>query len=116
MSMRNKYGSAYVTAVGLLEAPSTDFVTVNDSHLAFVWEAPFTLDITDADPDIQFYILQENLTNSIVNVSEPGDFLFPNLAVPVIFSVSAWNVVGPGEIASATHQPCLLTAGECSET
>ena len=97
---------------GLLDAPSTRFVPINESYLSFEWKAPFTLDITDVDPDIQFYTFQESLTGISVNVTEVGDFVFPTVAVTVEFSVSAWNVVGEGATASATHQPCTLSEGE----
>lgn len=96
---------------GLLEAPSTEFAAVNESYLSFVWTAPFTLDITYEEPDIQFYTLRESLTSSSANMTETGGYVFPNLAVAVDFSVSAWNVVGEGETASATHQPCTISAG-----
>ena len=74
-------------------------------YLSFEWKAPFTLDITDVDPDIQFYTFQESLTDTSVNVTEVRDFVFPTVAVMVEFSVSAWNV---GATASATHQPAPL--------
>ena len=96
---------------GPLEAPGTEFVAVNDSFMSFVWRAPFTLDITDVEPDILFYILQESLTGSTANVTSPGEYVFPNVAVAVDFSVSAWNVVGKGETASVTHQPCTISRG-----
>ena len=95
-----------------MDAPSTEFVTINESYLSFEWAAPFTLDITDVDPDIQFYTFEESLTGSSVNVTEVGDFVFPLLAVTVDFSVSAWNIVGKGATASATHQPCFISEGE----
>lgn len=86
-------------------------MAVNESFLSFVWSAPFTLDITDVEPDILFYILQESLTDSTANVTTPGEYVFPNVAVAVDFSVSAWNVVGKGRTASVTHQPCTISTG-----
>ena len=98
--------------IGLLEAPGTDIAALNDSFLRFSWTPPFSLDISDSDTDILFYSFSENLTNTAVIVSSVGEFVFLALAVPVEFTVSAWNVVGEGEAAITTHQPCSIPEGE----
>ena len=84
---------------------------VNDSYISFQWIAPFSLDITHIDPDIQFYIFSETLTGSTMNVTQPVEYIFPNLAISIEFSVSAWNILGEGEKASAIHQPCSISQG-----
>ena len=94
---------------GLLEAPTTEITTVNDSYLSFSWRAPFSLDITGVEPDIKFYTFRESLTGSSGNVTAEEEYVFPNVAVTVDFSVSAWNVVGEGTQASETHQACSLS-------
>jgi len=83
---------------------------VENSHRTLVWDAPHTLDITDVAPDIQFFIVQENITGSSMDVTET-EYSFPNLAVPIGFSISAWNVVGEGETTSISHEPCEISQG-----
>ena len=98
--------------VGLLEAPDTELAAVNASYLSFSWTPPFSLDISDSHPDILFYSFTETLTPTSANVSEPQTVVFPVLATAVEFSVSAWNTVGEGATATATHQPCSISQGE----
>ena len=97
---------------GLLEAPATELAAVNASYLSFSWTPPFSLDIPDSNPDILFYSFSETLSPSTGNISEPQSLVFPVLATPVEFSVTAWNIVGEGATASATHQPCSISLGE----
>ena len=104
--------SLFYYIIGLLEAPTTEIATVNGSYLSFSWRAPFSLDITGVEPDIQFYTFRESLTGSSGNVTAVEEYVFPNVAVTVDFSASAWNVVGEGTQASETHQACSLTEGE----
>ena len=116
--MLDCYADNYVTVLcftGLLEAPMTELVSVNESYLSFQWRAPFTLDITDVELDIQFYSFHESLTDSSVNMTDVGEYVFPNVAVAADFTVSAWNIVGEGERAITTHQPCSITEGETIE-
>ena len=104
--------SANAIVVGLLEVPDTELAAVNASYLSFSWSPPFSLDISDSHPDILFYSFTKTLTSTSVNVSEPQTAVFPVLATAVEFSVSAWNIVGEGATATATHQPCYITEGE----
>ena len=103
----------YISSLaGLLDAPSTSIIPLNESHRALVWDPPYTLDITNVSPDIQYYTLQENLTGVSPNLTET-EYHFLNLAVPITLSVSARNIVGKGEVATVLHQACVLTEGVC---
>ena len=83
---------------------------MEDSHRTLVWDAPHTLDITNVAPDIRFFTVQENVTGSSMDVTET-EYSFPNLAVPIGFSISAWNIVGEGETTSISHEPCEISRG-----
>ena len=72
------------------------------------WDAPATLDITNTDPDILYYSVCHNLTAdslTCVNVSR-REFIFPNIGITLLFTVSAINVVGEGNISSIVHITC----------
>ncbi len=97
-------------SVGLLEAPGHLVVSEQRQTIVFTWEEPPTLDLTDIDPDIDpytVYITNLNTSQSLsVNVTEtkytltglPGETVL-NPCSFYQFSVSAWNVVGEGEMS-----------------
>ena len=86
---------------GLLDAPSNVMLSEADNqhmHMRLSWEEPFSLDITDVDPDIECY----NVCYSLVNVSaeksqctcvNQTEYTFLCVSVPLLFTVSAVNVV-----------------------
>ena len=97
---------------GLLESPSnltrSEF---NATHRQLTWSAPFTLDITDEDPDISGYSVCDNVTGSCEMVTET-EYTYLNLQVPVEFTVSALNVVGEGNASTVIHDPCNPDEGK----
>ena len=102
---------------GLLDAPSNLVLSEADNqHMRRLnWDEPFSLDITDVDPDIECY----NVCYSLVNVSaeksqctcvNQTEYTFLCVSVPLLFTVSAVNVVGEGEATSILHEGCSCTS------
>ena len=100
----------------LLDAPSSLVLSeVDTQHMRRLsWEEPFSLDITDVDPDIECY----NVCYSLVSVSaeksqctcvNQTEYAFLCVSVPLLFTVSAVNVVGEGEATSILHDGCSCT-------
>ena len=113
-SDRGRYNDSNVILLriqGLLDAPPNLLLSGADDGLSRVlsWDAPETLDITNIDPDIQSYRVCYNLTNEMTCVSvsstKKREFKFLNVRVPLLFNVTAINVVGEGAASSIVHQP-----------
>ena len=90
--------------------------TANQCMRRLSWEEPFSLDITDVDPDIECF----NVCYSLVNVSaeksqctcvNQTEHTFLNVNIPLRFIVSAVNVVGVGNASTTLHE-----ANNCSTT
>jgi hypothetical protein len=101
---------------GLLDALSNLMLSeVDNQHMRRLsWEEPFSLDITDVDPDIECY----NVCYSLVNVTaeksqctcvNQTEYTFLCVSVPLLFTVSAVNVVGEGGASSILHDGCGCT-------
>ena len=93
---------------GLLDAPSNLMLSETDNQHTrkLSWDEPFSLDITDVEPDISHY----NVCYSLVNVNKfqcvlvkKTEFTFLYVNVPLLFTVSAVNVVGEGNTSSTLH-------------
>ena len=100
---------------GLLDAPLNLVLSEAASqHMRRLsCEKPFSLDITDVDPDIECY----NVCYSLVNVSaeksqctcvNQTEYTFLCVSVPLLFTVSAVNVVGEGEATSIPHNGAVV--------
>ena len=95
---------------GLLDAPQNLTLSEADDQLSrlITWDAPPTLNITNVDPDIEYYQVCYNLSIELTctNVSSVGEraFKFSNVRVPLLFTVTAFNVVGEGNESSIVHQ------------
>ena len=91
-------------SIGLLSAPTNIQASTNSSAIHLYWDPPFTLDITDVDPDIPGYTVSITNSNTKVtserNVTKP-EFLFHeedhDTCHVYLFRVRAWNPVGAGE-------------------
>ena len=105
---------------GLLDAPSNLVLleAANQHMRRLKWDEPFSLDITDVDPDIKC----DNVCYSLVNISaeksqctcvNQTEYTFLCVSVPLLFTVSAVNVVGEGEATSILHNGynCTSTTG-----
>ena len=103
---------------GLLDPPPNLTLSEAGDQLTRIltWGAPETLDLTDIDPDIQFYQVCYNLSDDLtcinVSSSERREFRFPNVCVPLVFTVTAFNVVGEGGASSTAHNG---STGGCDE-
>ncbi len=88
---------------GLLD-PVTDLTSeyYNDYNQILNWTPPFTLDITDLDPDISNYTICNSASHTCVNTTDTS-YIFPTTCFPVEYSVSACNPVGCSEIATVLY-------------
>ena len=80
------------------------------SHKRLTWEAPASLNITDVEPDISGYRICTNLTEVCTNTTEL-EYVFPNLRIPIQFSVTAVNLVGESNASVALHDSCDPSTG-----
>jgi hypothetical protein len=96
---------------GFLDAPSNLMLSEADNqHMRRLsWDEPFSLDITDVDPDIECY----NVCYSLVNVTaeksqctcvNQTQYTFLNVNIPLLFIVPAVNVVGVGNSSTVLHE------------
>ena len=103
---------------GLLDAPSNLMLSEADNqHMRRLsWDEPFSLDITDIEPDISHYNVCYSLVDAIKSqcvLINQTEFTFPYVNVPLHFTVSAVNVVGEGSANSTFHDGngCNNTTG-----
>ena len=103
---------------GLLDAVgSLDVNMSGDSTLALNWRAPFTLDITGIQPDIQYCVdvmtTTSSLTTCTINVTKFSYSLPPNSSCHDYyeFTVTPVNVVGNGTPSSLNFSTNIST--EC---
>ena len=98
--------------IGLLSAPTNMQATqANSSAIRLYWDPPFTLDITNVDPDISGYTVSITNTNTNVtserNVTKP-EFLFQEEGYDpchvYLFEVSALNPVGVGNTSDVMNK------------
>ena len=96
---------------GILAPPFNLTIAVDDlSHKRLSWEPPASLNLTDIEPDISGYRICTNLTDVCINTTEL-EYVFPNLRIPIQFSVTAVNVVGESNAGVALHEPCDPSTG-----
>ena len=96
--------------------PAVSLINSTENFTIFLtWEPPFTLDITNVDPDITGYCVDViNSTSSEMLYSECGitetefSYLIPNNSHCYIttfsFSITPLNTVGRGEMATNEHR------------
>ena len=100
---------------GLLDPPPNLALSeVNDQFMRTLsWDKPFTLNITDVDPDISHYRVCYNISADVSQCTSVNqtEFTFLSVGVPLLFTVSAVNVVGEGNASSALHQ-----SSSCNDT
>ena len=93
---------------GLLDAPSNLMLSEADNQnmRRLSWDEPFSLDITDIEPDISHYKVCYSLVDAIKSqcvLVNQTEFIFPYVNVRLHFIVSAVNIVGEGSVNSTFH-------------
>ncbi len=117
------YGEGYTTSNGrltiqgqlsapaeLTAAQSTEY----EGYIKVTWRAPFTLDLTNIDPDILGYEICINPILPGINATKSRQcsttkttfFNLLQVNLPVNISVSAINVDGPGHSKKILHEAC----------
>lgn len=93
---------------GYLDPPPNLIITNSSKQYLMIlrWDKPFSLDITDVTPDISHY----NVCYTLFTAKEPQctcvnetELIFLNASVPLLFTVSAVNIVGEGNASSVVH-------------
>ena len=83
----------------------------NESAIRLHWDPPFTLDITNVDPDIPGYTI--SITNTNTNVTSERNVTKPELLFQeegydpchvYLFEVSALNPVGVGNTSDVVDE------------
>ncbi len=105
--------TAQYSIQGLLQMhPNVTYSSYNATHNLIQWLEPFTLNITDIDPDIENYTVcsHQNTTKRTLigctNSSVPPIFL-PKYSVDIFLLITAWNIVGESNNSVALHiAPC----------
>ena len=98
---------AIILYIGLLAAPDAVIIYAiygDDSANRLEWTPPFTLDITDQDPDISGYTLCTNVTDVCYDLNSTN-FDFPALCDSIKFTVTGINIVGKGSESTVTYTP-----------
>ena len=92
------------TLAGLLTAVGSPSVDLVDADISLTWTSPFTLDISNVDPDITYCVNVVNSTSSSIVLSECGITVTGfNFSIPLgrvcdiyIFTVTPVNGAGNG--------------------
>ena len=106
--------------LGLLNAVRSLTSTTYSTLISLTWEPPFTLDITDVDPDITGYCVDViNSTSSVTLHSEceitetEFTYLMPPerycYSTTFSLSITPFNIVGRGEVRSLLYREYLLS-------
>ena len=103
----------FLNIQGLLGPPLNLTLSQADENCTTIlsWDAPETLDLTDIEPDIQYYRVCYNVSSNLTCVminNEEREFRFSNISVTLLFTVTATNVVGEGNSSSIIYQPNLV--------
>ena len=108
----------YLLLIGLLSAVRSLSSIANSTLIYVTWEPPFTLDITNVDPDITGYCVDViNSTSSVTLLSECGitetefTYLMPPesycYSTTFSFFITPLNIVGRGEMATLFYREHL---------
>ena len=94
-------------------SPNVTSVSYNRSHNQVVWEEPFTLNITDVEPDIFNYTICTSFPSftstdtfhiRCINKTK-ANIIIPKFFVNVSLTISAWNIVGESNRVDCIIEP-----------
>lgn len=94
--------------------PDLKIVNVNSRLRSLLWNPPFTLDITDQDPDISNYRVCFNLSSADAQecmVTTMTSYRFLNIRLSLHFFVTAINIVGESTESNMLHLACDSDTG-----
>lgn len=102
---------------GILSPPTQLSAVIDDRITTIFWKPPFTLDITNEDPDVEYRIclhLSEVTTGNpscvIAVMTQFSNHKFLDLCelsnTPILISVTALNVVGESRPIDITYKHC----------
>ena len=94
---------------GVLSPPSNlEIANVNSRFRSLSWNPPFTLNITDQDPDISNYRVCFNFSSDAQDcvVTTMTLYRFVNVRLSLDFFVTAINIVGESAQSHVLHQAC----------
>lgn len=102
--------SAILLIQGLLSSPSdltTMAIASRPNFQRLTWQRPFTLDIDVVKSDIPVYRVCFNFSGSpVCTLTEDTSYEFLNIRLPLVFQVTAINVIGESEASLFLHDPC----------
>lgn len=97
---------------GPLSPPPGLAIEPRPQVMRLTWTPPFTLNITNTDPDITGYRVCFNLSarcvadNTCCVVTGDTMYEYLNIRLPVEFLVTALNMAGESNASSVNHQAC----------
>lgn len=102
---------------GTLYAPPLQITALSSpaNSLRLSWSAPFTLDISNQEPDITYEVCYAFVTGSespVCSMSEDTSYDFVRLSLPLEFMVTPINVAGEGNTSIITHSACNQGSGK----
>ena len=103
---------AFFKVQDLLGPPPNSTLTILDEFVnVLTWDEPYTLNITDVEPDINHYRVCSNLSTTCTSTTSK-EFMFVNVGVNILFTVTAVNVVGEGNRSTIMHWACDSNKGK----
>ena len=105
---------AFFKVQGVLGPPPNLTLTILDEFVkVLTWDEPYTLNITDVEPDISHYRVCSNLSTTCTSTTSTSrEFMFVNVGVNILFTVTAVNVVGEGNRSTIMHWACDSNKGK----
>lgn len=91
--------------LGILDTPTNFEVDGSQNSLkrTISWTPPFTLDVTDLDPDITYHVCNNHTNTCVTPPIADASYAFSTTCFPVKFNVSACNPVGCSEVTSVQY-------------
>ena len=91
--------------VSLISLLNLTLTIIDEFIKVLTWDEPYTLNITDVEPDINHYRVCSNLSTACKSTTS-REFMFVNVGVNILFTVTAVNVVGEGNGSTIMHWAC----------